>query len=92
MRIIRAALVANVALGLLATLAAAFIVPARVDAQVSTKAFKLAYLSSLSESDQKYSLAALRQGLRDLGYREGQTATRRGRSNGSLGWRPSWSR
>ncbi len=72
MRIIRAALVANVALGLLAALAAAFIVPARVDAQVSTKAFRLAYLSSLSESDQKYSLAALRQGLRDLGYSEGQ--------------------
>jgi len=70
--IIRAALVANLALGVLAGLVAAFIVPARVDAQVSTKAFRLAYLSSLSETDQKYSLAALRQGLRDLGYSEGQ--------------------
>ena len=68
----RAARVAQVLLGLLAALAAACIVPPRADAQGSTKAFRLAYLSSLSESDQKYSLAALRQGLRALGYREGQ--------------------
>ena len=72
MMIRRAARVAQVLLGLLAALAAACIVPPRADAQGSTKAFRLAYLSSLSESDQKYSLAALRQGLRALGYREGQ--------------------
>jgi hypothetical protein len=70
--IMHIAVVSNVALGLLAALGAAFISPVRVDAQVPTKVFRLAYLSSLGESDQKYSLAALRQGRRDLGYGEGQ--------------------
>jgi putative ABC transport system substrate-binding protein len=47
--------------------------PLRVEAQAPAKVPRIGYLSVLSATNNPYTLEAFRQGLRELGYVEGQT-------------------
>ena len=71
------------------------VAPFRTDAQPAGKVYRIGRLSAGSPSlESKAREEAFRQGLRELGYVEGQnlvteTATRRGAPSGSPTWRPS---
>jgi hypothetical protein len=70
--------------------------PLSVDAQQPGKVFRIGFLLSGPISERSYLVEAFRQGLRDLGYVEGQNIALVVRSpereaNGSPISRPSWS-
>ena len=62
---------------ILAGLLLALAVPLVAEAQPTTKISRIGYLSpnSASEPENRRRLGALREGLRDLGYVEGQNIT-----------------
>jgi len=79
-------------------LLALMVAPLAAEAQPATKPSRIGYLSPTfaSEPDNRRRLGALREGLRDLGYVEGQniifeTDGPRVSTAGSRIWRPSWS-
>ncbi len=84
--------------GLVATLALVLLlVPLASDAQQVTKVPQVGRLLSVGSpiAGPEPSFEAFRQGLRELGYVEGQNASlrtvmRRGAENGSATWRPNW--
>jgi hypothetical protein len=65
------------------------------EAQQPKKVFRIGYLSTVERTRDSARAEAIRLALRELGYIEGQNIAteydmRRGRSIGTLSFRPSW--